>query len=31
MTMDGIAGVQKLSTSAFASAIIENLKPGIRD
>jgi isocitrate dehydrogenase len=26
MTMDGIAGVQKLSTSAFASAIIENLQ-----
>ena len=25
MTMDGITGVQKLSTSAFASAIIENL------
>ena len=31
MTMDGVAGVRKLSTSAFASAIIENLKPGIRD
>jgi isocitrate dehydrogenase len=26
MTMDGIMGVQKLSTSAFASAIIENLQ-----
>jgi len=26
MTMDGITGVQKLSTSAFASAIIENLQ-----
>jgi len=25
MTMDGITGVQKLSTSAFASAIIENV------
>jgi hypothetical protein len=25
MTMDGITGVQKLSTSAFASAIIENI------
>jgi isocitrate dehydrogenase len=26
MTMDGITGVEKLSTSAFASAIIENLQ-----
>ena len=26
MTMDGITGVQKLSTSAFASAIIENMR-----
>jgi isocitrate dehydrogenase len=28
MTMDGITGVQKLSTSAFASAIIENIGAG---
>jgi len=28
MTMDGITGVQKLSTSAFASAIIENIELG---
>jgi isocitrate dehydrogenase len=28
MTMDGITGVQKLSTSAFANAIIENIGAG---
>jgi len=31
MRMDGIAGVQKLSTSAFASAIIENVRLGNRE
>jgi isocitrate dehydrogenase len=31
MTMDGITGVQKLSTSAFASAIIENIGLGNRE
>ena len=30
MTMDGIRDVQKLSTSAFASAIIENIESGNR-
>jgi isocitrate dehydrogenase len=31
MTMEGIRGVQKLSTSAFASAIIENIELGNRE
>jgi len=31
MTMDGVAGVLKLSTSAFASAMIENVRLGDRD
>jgi isocitrate dehydrogenase len=30
MTMDGVTGVQKLGTSAFASAIVENLGLGAR-
>ena len=29
MTMDGIKGVEKLSTSSFASAIIENMQKGL--
>jgi isocitrate dehydrogenase len=31
MRMDGITGVQKLSTSAFATAIIENIRLGNRE
>jgi len=31
MTMDGVTGVEKLSTSAFANAIIENIGSGNRE